>query len=217
MIKFEEDLRERFNLKSVEAVVKGIKVERSGEEFRKYKRERFEEIKRRFTLEDLKDNKIIRSYRDFYWRIGIDPTKIRPSSEALLRRVLGGKDIPEINNCVDSYNLASMLTLIAMGAYDLGKIKGDLRVRSSRGEEFTGIGGKKIKTEGQIVMADDEKILNIFPYRDSDITKVTEETKDVILVLAGVKGITLGYLRDSAKTALDLVTRFCGGWGEVLG
>jgi DNA/RNA-binding domain of Phe-tRNA-synthetase-like protein len=212
----DDELKEKYDIRVVSAEIEGVKIEKSSEEFELFESQKIEEIKKKFDLENLKDNPIIRSYRDFYWRIGIDPTKIRPSSEALLRRVLSGKKIPRINNVVDSYNLASILTLISMGAYDLSKINGELRIRTSRGEKFTGIGGKELVTNGEIVMADKDKILNIYPYRDSELTKITEDTENAMLVLAGVKGIPLDYLKDSAQVAVEIITRFCGGSGKIL-
>lgn len=161
---FYNGLKEKFGLV-------GIVVKKSGSEFEEFEKEKFEELRKNYTLEALKENHLIRCYRDFYWGIGIDPTKQRPSAEALLRRVLAGKDLPLINNVVDSYNLASILTLIPMGAYDAAKIKGELRIRYSKEESFAGIGGVSYKTSNEIVIADEEKLLCIYPYRDSELTK----------------------------------------------
>ncbi len=211
----EQALKEKFGLAACEVLINGIEVKKSGGEFEEFEKEKFEELRKNYTLEALKDNPLIRCYRDFYWRIGIDPTKQRPSAEALVRRVLAGRDIPSINNLVYSYNLASILTLVPMGAYDAAKLKGELGIRYSNEEGFTGIGGVSYKTNNEIVIADEEKLLCIYPYRDSELTKVTEATGSVIIVLCGVKGVSQGYLEDSARVTLELVTRFCGGEGEI--
>lgn len=211
----EQALKEKFGLAACEVLINGVEVKKSGDEFEEFEKEKFEELGKNYTLEALKDNQLIRCYRDFYWRIGIDPTKQRPSAEALVRRVLAGRDIPSINNLVDSYNLASILTLVPMGAYDAAKLKGELRIRYLNEEGFTGIGGVSYKTNNEIVIADEEKLLCIYPYRDSELTKVTEATGSVIIVLCGVKGVSQGYLEDSARVTLELVTRFCSGEGEI--
>lgn len=104
-----------------------------------------------------------------------------------------------------------------MGAYDTSKISGELKLRYSNNEDFTGIGGASCKTSGEIVIADEEKIICIYPYRDSELTKITEAASSVIIVLCGVKGVSEKYLKDSANVTLELVTRFCGGRGEILG
>jgi DNA/RNA-binding domain of Phe-tRNA-synthetase-like protein len=66
--------------------------------------QQLEEARRRLslTLPSLKDHPIIRAYRDFYWRLGIDPTKQRPSSEGLARRLLAQGRLPRINSVVDA-------------------------------------------------------------------------------------------------------------------
>jgi DNA/RNA-binding domain of Phe-tRNA-synthetase-like protein len=94
-------------------------------------------VKRKFTLEGLKDEPVFRVYRDFFWRMGIDPTKTRPAAEALIRRVLGGRPLPRINTAVDAYNLASMKTCIALTAFDKNKLEGQLHMRfAEKGEDF---------------------------------------------------------------------------------
>ena len=112
-----------------------------------FKEEVFVEVKSRFTLESLKDEPVFRAYRDFFWRIGVDPTKVRPAAEALIRRVLGGRSIPRINTVVDAYNLVSMTTCIALAAFDVSRLNGDIIMRfADKGEEFFGIGMDKPAT-----------------------------------------------------------------------
>src|SRR3970282_691539 len=118
------------------------------------------EFREHLDLATLKSDPILRAYRDFYWRVGIDPTKIRPASEALLRRVLQGKDLPRINTLVDAYNLASMRTRIAIAAFDTGHLHGDLTMRLARaGESFRGIGmtASVVLRGVEVVVEDAEK------------------------------------------------------------
>jgi DNA/RNA-binding domain of Phe-tRNA-synthetase-like protein len=144
-----------------------------------------------YTLENLKDNPIIRAFRDFYWKTGIDPTKIRPSSEALVRRILSGSSIPMINNVVDAGNLASIETLIPIGLYDLDKIVGEPVLRFARhGEEFTDITGRIRKIEpNTIVLADDIGLIHIFPHRDSLRTMIEWNTRRVLIIACGVEDV----------------------------
>lgn len=208
-MKIPENLREEYGIEIVEATVRGVRVEPASESFKEFRDARLAELRQRYNLSTLKDEPIIRAYRDFYWSIGIDPTKIRPSSEALLRRILQGKPFPEINNVVDAYNLASAMSLISIGAYDMDKIAGKLTLDISHGEEFIGIGGKRLITRGEIVVRDEEKIINIFPYRDADHTKVTESTREVLFLFSGVKGIERDYLLKAREKTTDIVRRFC--------
>ncbi|MCK4484061.1 MAG: hypothetical protein KAU89_04510, partial [Candidatus Thorarchaeota archaeon] len=63
---------------------------KSSPDFEKYEQELFGEIRARTTLDDVKNDPVFRSYRDLYWTFGMDPTKLRVSSEALLRRIVRG-------------------------------------------------------------------------------------------------------------------------------
>ena len=91
-------------------------------------------IREKFSLENLKNDPIIRAYRDFYWHyLKIDPTKVRPAGEALIRRVLSNKPIPNISNFVDAYNAASIETRISLGAYNYDLLKLPLHIRFAKG------------------------------------------------------------------------------------
>jgi DNA/RNA-binding domain of Phe-tRNA-synthetase-like protein len=194
------------------AEIKGIEVKKKSDSLEKLKMKIIDEVKKEYALEDLKDTPLIRSYRDFYWRIGIDPTKIRPSSEALIRRILQGKDIPNINTCVDAYNLVSIKANVSIGVFDMDKMLGDLILRSAdEGEKFIGIGMDELKQlkGNEIVVADDEKIIAIYPYRDSDETKVTLKTKNIVILICGVPGIRTNILKEAMDLTIEYITCFC--------
>jgi DNA/RNA-binding domain of Phe-tRNA-synthetase-like protein len=172
-----------------------------------------DEVRRSYSLETLKDVPIFRAYRDFFWRIGIDPTKMRPSSEALVRRILLGRGFPRINPLVDLYNLASAKTGVTMAAYDDSKVFGQLSLTwSRRGERFRGIGmEKEIVLEGrEVVLRDEAAVLSIYPYRDSEHSKTDSSTKSAIIVVCGVPGVAQSTLAEAKETVLKYV-------GAVLG
>ncbi|HIQ03581.1 MAG TPA: hypothetical protein EYH40_04085 [Desulfurococcales archaeon] len=200
------------------AQVVGVTVKESSSEIRKL----YESVKRKilstYTLESLKENPIVKAYRRFYWSIGIDPTKQRPSSEALIRRILRGLDIPFINNVVDIGNIVSVETLIPIGIYDLDKIKGEvLYLRMSRsGEVFHPIGGSvEVLDSGQIVLADNEKILHVYPHRDSEFTKVTKSTRNILIISCGVSGVNRSLVREALDKVVQNIVRYAGG--ELIG
>jgi len=195
------------------AVIGPVKVERSTDAFLEFEREKISEIRRKFKLETLKDEPIIKSYRQFYWSLGIDPTKVRPSSEALVRRCLQGAQIPKINNVVDAYNLASMETLIPMGAFDTDQIKFPITMRHAKPKEnFVKIGGfGETLTGNELILADSEKVINIYPHRDSEFTKITFKTSRVLLIIAGIPGVDRAEITSATEKTCDYVTRFAGG------
>jgi len=213
-------LKKRFpEIKVPVCEIRGVMVEKLNTMPEKFKEELMEQVRERYDLESLKDEPILRAYRDFFWRVGIDPTKNRPAAEALIRRILQGKNMPSINTLVDSYNLASIKTEIALAAFDAEKLKGDLLMRfATEGEEFFGIGMEKpMRLQGiEIVVSDVEKLVAVYPHRDADGTKVTEETKNVLLLVCGVPGIREEALLDATCVAIEYVTKFCGGEARMV-
>src|SRR3984893_25524 len=96
--------------------------------------------------------------RALYRRFGIDPTRVRPSSEALLRRLKKREALPRVNSLVDVANALSVQLQVPVGLYDLDKVKGDeLVVRlGAEGETYTGIGKERVNVAGRLCVADAE-------------------------------------------------------------
>ena len=116
--------------------------------------------------------------RELYRRFGLDPTRVRPSSEALLRRLKKGEPLPRINSLVDVANALSVQLQVPVGLYDLDKVKGDeLVIRlGGKGEGYTGIGKERVNVEGRICVADAEGPCGN-PSADSARTMITIETE----------------------------------------
>jgi DNA/RNA-binding domain of Phe-tRNA-synthetase-like protein len=149
------------------------------------------ELKSRYTLEGLRSDPAVRAYRDFYWRIGIDPTKTRPSSEALVRRALRGR-WPRISPLVDAGNIASARYMVPIGLYDADRFKPPVRIAVSQGgERFRPIGGdEEVLERGVPILVDaGGVVMHIYPHRDSVDTMIRDDTSKVLIVAAGVPGI----------------------------
>ena len=193
---------------------KNVNVKLEDPLLEEYKNKVVEEVQNRWNIEELRDDPIFRAYRDFFWKLGIDPTKNRPASEALIRRVLRGRAIPKINTWVDSYNLVSILTAVPIASFDLDLLKGKLLMRDAEyGEEFLVIGMDKpvILSGGEAVIQDDKRLVAIYPYRDADYSKVTLKTEKILMLMCGAPNITKDKLEESAKQARQILPRFCGG------
>lgn len=209
---FDDVLRKFPDLRVLMREVKDIRVSEIDPRLEEFKEDVYAEVRRGFTLEGLKDEPVFRAYRNFFWRIGVDPTKVRPAAEALIRRVLGGRPIPRINTVVDAYNLASMTTCIALATFDTNRLNGDIIMRfSNEGEEFLGIGMDKpvILTGGEVVMTDASRLLAIYPHRDAEYSKITQQTNDLIIISCGVPGIPVDRLREAADKAYNFIIKFC--------
>jgi len=209
---FDDVLRKFPDLRVLMREVKDITVSEIDPGLEKFKEDFYAEVRHRFTLEGLKDESIFKAYRNFFWRIGVDPTKVRPAAEALIRKVLGGRPIPCINTVVDAYNLASMTTCIALAAFDIYKLNGNIVMRfANKGEEFLGIGMDKpvILTGGEVIMTDASRLLAIYPHRDAEYSKITLQTNDLVIISCGVPGIPVEQLREAVDNACNFIIKFC--------
>jgi DNA/RNA-binding domain of Phe-tRNA-synthetase-like protein len=213
------EITERFpHLAICIGVVNGVHVEKENEKIHKLRKAVYEEIRAKHKIETLKDNPTVRAYRDFYWKLHIDPTKTRPSGEALLRRVLHRKELPRISSVVDAYNLASMKTIIPISGFDKDKLNPPFQIRSAeKRENFIGIGMKKpiSLTDRMLVLADEKQILCIYPYRDSNQTRITGQTTNVLLVGYGALGIKDKQLKEAVETAVSYVKIVSDGEAET--
>ena len=121
--------------------------------------------------------------RTMYKRVGLDPTKRRPSSEALLRRVRKGDPLPRINSMVDVCNWCSLEFQLPYGLYDAAHIDGDVVLRlGAAGESYPGIRKDDVHVGGRITLADR---LGPFgnPTSDSARTMVTAATTRALVVV----------------------------------
>jgi DNA/RNA-binding domain of Phe-tRNA-synthetase-like protein len=199
-------------------IINNTHVEKENEQIQKLKKIVYEEVKAKHNIATLKDNPTVRAYRDFYWKLDIDPTKTRPSGEALLRRVLHGKELPRISTVLDAYNLASMKTIIPISGFDKNQLNLPFQIRFAKNiETFKGIGMKKpiTLTDKMLVLADEKQIRCVYPYRDSDHTKITEQTKNVLIVGYGAPGITEQQLKEAVETTIAYINLVSDGEMEI--
>lgn len=203
------------DLKILAAIIKDLEVTYENSQLEILKENVICKVKSKYNAETLKSVPTMRAYRNFFWRLGIDPTKNRPAAEALIRRILLGNPLPKINTFVDSLNLASIVSEIAIASFDIDKIVGgSVIIRyANKGEKFCGIGMKKplLLDGGEIVISDEAGLIAIYPYRDCERTKIMENTHSALLIFCGVPGINLEALQKAMNTALNLIIRFCGG------
>jgi DNA/RNA-binding domain of Phe-tRNA-synthetase-like protein len=153
----------------------------------------------------------LRPARDLYHRIGVDPTKLRPSSEALLRRVLRGASLPQINSLVDINNWCSLEFLLPIGLHDVGRVVGGLVLRRGEpGEGYDAIGKGWYGVEGRLVAADDRGPCGS-PTSDSQRTMITPETTRCLMIVYAPGQFDVPALEGHAATAASRITRYAGG------
>ena len=149
--------------------------------------------------------------RQLYRNIGIDPTKNRPSSEALLRRTLKGHGLYQINSVVDTCNFCSLQFLLPIGLYDFDKIEGGITLRiGMEGEGYEGIRKDRVNVSGKITLADDRSPFGN-PSSDSARTMITESTQNILFVIFAPQTYSIPKLQQHSKFAVDKMLEFSGG------
>ncbi len=125
----------------------------------------------------------VAAVRTMYKRVGLDPTKTRPSSEALLRRVRKGDPLPRINSLVDVCNWCSLEFQLPYGLYDTAHVDEDVELRLGReGESYPGIRKDDVNVAGRLTLADARGPFGN-PTSDSARTMVTTETISAMVVV----------------------------------
>ena len=145
--------------------------------------------------------------RSGYKSLGKDPARYRGSAEALLRRVISGKNLPRINPVVDAINLLSVETRLPVGLYDLAHVEGAIVFRAGRaGESYKGIGKYDLNLEDLPLFAD-ARGPHGSPTSDSERTMVTPETKQVLAIVISFGGDA--PLPQSIARLQELFVRYC--------
>jgi DNA/RNA-binding domain of Phe-tRNA-synthetase-like protein len=163
-----------------------------------------------FTLESLADSKPVRDVRAMFREWGMDPSKYRPSSEALLRRVVQGKGLYRVSNVVDIGNLGSIETGWPFGCYDRSRIQQPLEFRHGvAGESYEGIGKQTWHLQGRPLLADSQGPFGS-PISDSTRSMITESAKDILIVLYVPAGFVDASLEVAIKRVIERLTLFAG-------
>jgi len=149
--------------------------------------------------------------RTMYKRVGLDPTKTRPSNEALLRRVRKGDTIPRINSMVDIVNWCSLEFQLPYGLYDLAHIVGTVTMRlGAEGESYAGIRKDDVNVGGRITVADGTGAFGN-PTSDSARTMVTTATTEVLVVVYAPAEIPAAQIRHVLDVTASRMADIAGG------
>jgi DNA/RNA-binding domain of Phe-tRNA-synthetase-like protein len=152
---------------------------------------------------------LIAAVRTMYKRVGLDPTKTRPSSEALLRRVRRGDELPRINSLVDVINWCSLESQLPFGLYDLDRIRGAVTLRSGRPDEsYAGIRKDTVHLGGRLTLADDEGPFGN-PTSDSARTMVTTATSRALVVIFVPAALPAAVADRATSLTRQRIAEFC--------
>ena len=168
-----------------------------------------EKFRGELTTESLKELTSISATRRVYRACGKDPSRARPASEVLIRRVLQGKELYQRDTLVDLVNLASIAYGYSIGGFDADKFVGDtLTLGIGReGEPYEGIGRGLINIHGLPVYRDALGGVGT-PTSDNERTKMSLETHHLVVLINGYDG-NEQRVRENATYIQSLLRKYC--------
>ena len=168
-----------------------------------------DKLRSELTTESLKEIESIAATRNVYRACGKDPSRYRPASEALIRRMLQGKELYQRDTLVDLVNLASIAFGYSIGGFDADRFVGDtLTLGIGReGEPYEGIGRGMINIHGLHVYRDAEGGVGT-PTSDNERTKMTLSTRHLVVLINGYDG-NEQRVRENAEYIQSLLRKYC--------
>ena len=172
-----------------------------------------EQFRNELTTETQKDISGIAATRRVYRACGKDPSRYRPASEALIRRILQGKKLYQIDTLVDLINLASIVYGYSIGGFDADKMVGEqLTLGIGKADEpYEGIGRGLINIEGLPVYRDEIGGVGT-PTSDHERTKITAQTNHLLVLINGYDG-NEDRVRANALYIQKLLRKYAGSDG----
>lgn len=193
----------------------GVTVEPAVEKLEEKKTQVLGELKAKLGASDPAGLPEIKTYRDFFGAMGVDPSSHRPAPEYLLRRALDDR-FPSVNNAVDSCLLASVEHMVSVGVYDLEKVRGELRTTlATDTAPFELIDGRKVSPRpGEVILRDDQRVLSAYTAGDAKATMVTYKTSRIGIVVWNAPGISRERVEAAVNSLAIYARKYCGGYVE---
>lgn len=169
------------------------------------------EYREKYTVDSIKEMPSIQATRTAYKRCGKDPSRYRPSGEALCRRLLRGLELYKVDTVVDLINLVSIASGYSIGGFDADKFEGDtLTLGIGRaGEPYEGIGRGELNIEGMPVYRDAVGGVGT-PTSDNERTKLSLETTHLLAIVNGYDGDAV-HLQETIDYMKALLEKYADG------
>ncbi|CVK18959.1 MULTISPECIES: B3/4 domain-containing protein [Sporomusa] len=173
-----------------------------------------QEVAKVYNLEDLPKLPRVLAVRNMYKKLDFDPSRYRPASEALVRRVLQKKDLYYVNSAVDVNNYCSIKYLLPFGLYDLDQIAGNVVYRREQEGSYINIAGNMVSTDNKPFLTDDKGVFGN-PTSDSRRTAVTLTTRNILAVIYADESVNTAELSGILDFAGNMFV--CYNCGKVTG
>ncbi|WP_456276272.1 B3/B4 domain-containing protein [Bacillus sp. AK128] len=157
----------------------------------------------------------IQEWRQVFKQLGVDPSKYRPSHEALLRRIGKRQFLTTIHSAADINNFFSIQYGIPIGIYDQHKLNGDIELRlGNETESYEGLNNRDIDGSGKLVTVDQTGPFGS-PYVDAKRTAVTEETTSALQVVYLLPSMEAEEASQLLEAISNMFTQVNGGTAQI--
>jgi len=163
------------------------------------------------------NEKVMQGYENYHIKLNSNPKLC--SVYNLINLVKESGKLPTINTAVDSYNLISLEKNLVVGAHNREKVKRFMKFKILNGTELYIPLGKTQRQEvntGDFGVVDEEKVLCKLDIKQGDQTKVTIDTKNIILYVQGNRNTSDEYLQKALEEICNLIVKFCGGEYKII-
>ncbi len=190
-------------------VYANVTVEKSSKELWDLINKESQKIISEFTLDKLPSTSGIFELREAYKKLGKSPSRYRGSAEALIRRLLQGKELYRVNNIVDINNLVSICSRFPVGSYDIESISFPVQFRiGKKGEKYKGIGKQVINVASLPVFCDTDGPYGS-PTSDSEKAMIKINTKSIMMVIISFSGES--KINEYLSFAENLLVKYAHG------
>jgi DNA/RNA-binding domain of Phe-tRNA-synthetase-like protein len=167
------------------------------------------------SLEGFLESPKIANWRTAFRRFGASPSEFRPAHEALIRRAIAGKNLPDINTAVNIGNTLSLRHQVPVGVHPLDSLKFGLELRRARGDEvFIPFGAEAVQrpTLGEIVLVEGNEILSRFwVWRQAKSSVTLSTTKSIVINIDGLEPLGESDVMAVCEQAEKEIQKWCGG------
>lgn len=207
-VKISDKLRNLLDNSRLGVLLSNVKVVPSAADFTEFLSDNHQIMINALVTKSEKEFDIIKETRNAYKVCGKEPSRYRPSAEALLKRLRTKKSLYQINNVVDAINLISINTQFSIGGFDFSNIQGGIECDIGNSDNYEAIGRGSLNIEFMPGLRDDVGFFGT-PTSDSERTMVTDNTKDLLLVFYDFHG------NDSLQEAMiygeEILNNHCHG------
>lgn len=187
-ISISEEIKQNIPSMAIGVIYGEVQVQEHNESLWQEIEKTCNELEEKLEVKDIASLVNNKDAREGYRKCKKDPTRYRIASEALIRRVVKGKGLYKVNNVVDINNLLSITSHYPICCFDVDKIEGDIVMRVGKKDEpYEGIGRGELNIEYMPVMSDDKGPFGS-PTSDSERTKITSNTKKIVMAILAFGG-----------------------------